>query len=338
MRIQRRGIGTCTTAAVVLVGAGVLAAPPAATPLAGAAVAEFLLAAQDITIDMVRHGESEDNAEGVLGTIAPGAALTDIGRREAADVAPLIKSAFPDGIAGIYSSELIRAQDTAQPLADLLGMNVTQLAGFNEVNAGWFEGHDLDTITQIAYALPTLMWVMGQYWVPMLGSAIDPNGVAFNDRVTDAIDAVYNNTVSDPANPLTDAVFAHAGTIAIWTLMNVKNPDFGLVLDELLDTRSPLANTGQVVIEGNPADGWTLVSWEGHAVSATPDLFTGLFVDWRDLNTASQIAGWHILEALQGGDPAELPVALQTGFDQVVAAFTTFPQAVFDTISTAMSG
>ncbi|MEB3051526.1 histidine phosphatase family protein [Mycolicibacter sp. MYC123] len=335
--MRRRVTRTCSTAAVALVGAGVLAALPT-PPVSGATVAEFLLAAQDITIDMVRHGESVDNAEGVLGTIPPGAELTALGHVQAADVAPLIKSAFPDGIAGIYASEMIRAQDTAQPLADLLGMDVTHLAGFNEINAGWFEGHDLDAIGQIAYALPTLMWVMGQYWVPMLGSETDPNGVAFNDRITHAIEAVYNNTVSDPDNPQSDAVFAHAGTIAIWTLMNVKNPDFGLVLDALLDTHSPLGNTGQVVIEGNPTDGWTLVSWEGHDVAATPDLLTGLFVDWRDLNTAPQIAGWHILEALQGGDPAELSAALQTGFDEVVTAFVTFPQAVIDTITGALSG
>ena len=142
-------------------------------------------------------------------------------------------------------------------------MDVSILAGLNEINAGWFEGHDLNILTEIAYALPTFMWALGQYWVPMLGSTIDPNGVAFNDRVTEAIDAIYNNTVSDEQNPLSDAVFAHAGTISIWTLMNVKNPDFGLVLSELLDTHSPLANTGQVVIEGNPTDGWTLVSWNG---------------------------------------------------------------------------
>jgi broad specificity phosphatase PhoE len=232
---------------------------------------------------------------------------------------------------------MIRAQHTAQPLADLLGMEVTHLAGLNEIHAGWFDGRELDTLTQIAYALPTLMWVMGQYWVPMMGSTIDPNGVAFNDRVTDAIETVYNHTVSDQDNPLSSAVFAHAGTIAIWTLMNVKNPDFGLVIKELLDTQTPLANTGQVVIEGNPTDGWTLVSWEGHEVSATPDLLTGLFVDWRDLTTAPQIAAWHILEAFQGGDQADITAALQTGFDQVVAAFTAFPQAVIDTLSGAFS-
>ncbi|CAJ1506919.1 phosphoglycerate mutase family protein [[Mycobacterium] holstebronense] len=334
--MQSPAIRPWTTAAVALLGAGAVAAGPVVMPQAGAVAVDFLLAAQDITLDLVRHGESSDNAGGILGTTPPGAPLTLIGQQQADAVAPLIDAAFPGGLAGIYASEFIRAQDTAQPLADLLGADVSILAGLNEINAGWFEGQDLNILTEIAYALPTFMWALGQYWVPMLGSTIDPNGAAFNDRVTEAIDAIYNNTVSDEENPLADAVFAHAGTISIWTLMNVKNPDFGLVLTELLDSHSPLANTGQVVIEGNPTDGWTLVSWAGHEVSATPDLLTGLFVDWRDLNVAPQIATWHILEALQGGDQAEIAAALQTGFDQVLGAITAFPQAVLDTITGAL--
>ncbi len=336
--MQSPALRPWTAAAVALLGAGAVAAGPVMMPQARAVAVDILLAAQDITLDLVRHGQSVDNAEGILGTIPPGAPLTEIGQQQAQDVAPLIDAAFPGGLAGIYASEFLRAQDTAQPLAQLLGTDITVLAGLNEINAGWFEGQDLNILTEIAYALPTFMWALGQYWVPMLGSAIDPNGVAFNDRVTEAIGTIYNNTVSDPENPLADAAFAHAGTISIWTLMNVRNPDFGLVLSELLETHSPLANTGQVVIEGNPTDGWTLVSWGGHEVSATPDLFTGLFVDWRDVNVAPQIATWHILEALQGGDQAEIAAALQTGFNDVCAAFAAFPQAVIDTITGALSG
>jgi broad specificity phosphatase PhoE len=336
--MQSVAIRPLTTAAVALMGAGAIAATPVVVPQAAAVSVGILLAAQDITIDMIRHGQSVDNFEGILGTIPPGAALTELGQEQAEAVAPLIDAAFPGGLAGIYASEFIRAQDTAAPLAELLGMDVNILSGLNEINAGWFEGQELNLITQIAYALPTFMWALGHYWVPMLGSSIDPNGVAFNDRVTDAIDAIYNNTVADPENPLADAVFAHAGTISIWTLMNVQNPDFGLVLSQLLDTHTPLDNTGQVVIEGNPTDGWTLVSWGGQEVSATPDLLTGLFVDWRDLNVAPQIATWHILEALQGGDQAEIAAALETGFNDVFAAFAAFPQAVFDTITGALLG
>ena len=342
--MQSPAIRSWTTAVVALLGAGAVAAGPVVVPQAGAVAVDILLAAQDITIDLLRHGQSEDNAAGILGTVPPGAPLTEVGHQQAAylaDDANPLHLAAPDFYSGIYASEFLRAQETAGGWLSAAGAPdtpLTILAGLNEINAGWFEGQDLNILTEIAYALPTFMWALGQYWVPMLGSAIDPNGVAFNDRVTDAIGTIYNNTVSDPQGSLSDVAFAHAGTIAIWTLMNVKNPDFGLVLSELLDTHSPLDNTGQVVIEGNPTDGWTLVSWGGHEVSATPDLFTGLFVDWRDLNVAPQIATWHILEALQGGDQDEIAGALQTGFNDVFAAFAAFPQAVIDTITGALSG
>ncbi|BBY32412.1 histidine phosphatase family protein [Mycolicibacter minnesotensis] len=342
--MQSVALRPLTTAAVALLGAGAIAASPVVVPQAAAVSVGILLAAQDITIDMIRHGQSVDNFEGILGTIPPGAPLTDRGWEQAAFLADPDNPqhlAAPDFYAGIYASEFLRAQDTAHgwlTAAEAPDTPLTILGGLNEINAGWFEGQELNLLTQIAYALPTFLWALGFYWVPMLGSTIDPNGVAFNDRVTEAIDAIYNNTLSDPESSLTNAAFAHAGTISIWTLMNVQNPDFGLVLSQLLDTHTPLDNTGQVVIEGNPTDGWTLVSWGGQEVSATPDLLTGLFVDWRDLNVAPQIATWHILEALQGGDQAEIAAALQTGFDQVLGAITAFPQAVFDTITGALIG
>ena len=343
--MQSLVIRSLTAAAVALLGAGAVAASPVVVPQAGAVAVDILLAAQDITLDLVRHGQSVDNAEGILGTLPPGAPLTELGEQQAAYLADPTNPqhlAAPDFYSGIYASEFLRAQETAHGWLDgtaLPGTPVDILSGLNEINAGWFEGHDLNLLAEIAYALPTFMWALGLYWVPMLGSEIDPNGVAFNDRVTEAIATIYSNTVSDadPENSFNDVAFAHAGTISIWTLMNVKNPDFGLVLSELLDTHSPLANTGQVVIEGNPTDGWTLVSWGGHAVSETPDLLTGLFVDWRDLNTAPQIAAWHILEAFEGGNQAEIAAALQTGFDQVLGALIAFPQDVIDTLTGALS-
>jgi hypothetical protein len=48
------------------------------------------------------------------------------------------------------------------------------------------------------------------------------------------------------------------------------------------------------------------------------------------------MAGWHIWEAIGGGDPADITAALQTGFNDVLAAFAAFPQAVIDTITGAM--
>ncbi len=118
-----------------------------------------------------------------------------------------------------------------------------------------------------------------------------------------------------------------------WTLMNVKNPDFTVLFEELLKTQNFVPNTGQIVVQGDPTDGWTLVSFDGQDVPQTPDLLTGLFVDYRDLVLAPQFAAYNIYEAILGGDPTTISTAFQTGFDQVSAAITQFPQAVIDTLT-----
>jgi broad specificity phosphatase PhoE len=343
---------------LVMATASLIAVTPATVPLPDVHALDIQLTADatDITLDLVRHGQSQDNVDGILGTEPPGAPLTDVGKEQAITVGNALFNNGDNDIAGVYASELLRTQQTAWPLDQLLLGNSDYndipdgppplldpdqiLSGLNELNAGILEGQPLNTFTEIAYIFAPVMWILGDYLVPQLGSTVDPNGVAFDDRVTDAIDTIYNNTVTDGDGKLTDAVFSHAGTISVWTLMNVKNPDFSVILNELIENHQPLSNTGQVVLNGNPTDGWTLISYDGHDVPQTPDLFTGLFVDYRDLITAPQIALYHILEAFEGGDQADITSALETGFDQVVAAITQFPQAVIDTItdSTATAG
>ncbi len=167
----------------------------------------------------------------------------------------------------------------------------------------------------------------------MLGSTTNPNGAAFEDNFTGAVQTIYNAGGTTTDGDLHDVAFSHDAAITAWTLMNVKNPDFSIVLQGLIKDQELLPNTGQVVIQGNPTDGWTLVSWNGTAVPQTPDLLTGLFVDYRNLITAPQLALWNIYEAIQGGDQADITSALQTGFDQVSAALQQFPQAVIDTLT-----
>ena len=275
-------------------------------------------------MDLVRHGQSVDNLEKILGTVPPGAPLTELGEQQAHEVALLIHADYPNGFDGIYASELVRGQSTAQPLADLLHTDLRVLPGLNEINAGFLEGANLTTITEVAYILPAVLWILGLYFVPVLGSTIDPNGMAFQDRVSDAVQTIYNN--SAPENgAMTSVAFAHAGTIAAWTLMNVKNPDLSLVVKDLIDTHQPLPNTGQVVIQGSPEDGWKLLSWNGTAVPAQPDFLTSLFVGFRDVITAPQMALWHLWESLiGGGGPATGDVA-PNGSDDALGGVTGVP-------------
>ncbi|MGB3335258.1 MAG: histidine phosphatase family protein [Mycobacterium sp.] len=325
---------TWITAGITLVGLGVATVTAVVPPPAAALVVDIQLTAdaEQITLDLVRHGQSTDDLNNILGTLPPGAPLTEAGVQQANAVAQAIAGEFPNGISGIYASELIRTQETADPLAQALMMDVQILAGLNEVGAGIFEGQSRDLMTEIGYFAPMAAWVLGFVLVPEFGGI---NGVQFDEQVGGAIDTIYNNTIAGDG-PLADVAYTSGGVIAIWTLMNVQNPPILLLLQQLLETLGPPPNAGQAILQGSPTDGWTMVSWDGTPVPATPDLFTGLFVDVRDLIVAPQVAAWNVWEAIQGGDSADITAALQTGFNDVLAAFNAFPQAVIDTITSAL--
>ncbi len=293
-----------------------------------------------ITLDFVRHGESGDMA--VINTQVPGPDLTLTGEDQATKVAGVLEGKDIDQI---FASTMVRSQETAEPLAKALDMWPLSpdhiLSGLNEINAGIFEGAPVDIgnlpLGGAAYLLAPALWTLGLYFVPELGSS-DANGMVFEDRVNDAIQTIYDLSTANGDGNITDAVFSHEGTIAIWTLMNVDNPDFQLVLNELLTTGELLPYTGIVKVEGDPQDGWTLVSWDGQDVPQDPGLPTELFVDFRDLITAPQMAAYHIYEALLSGDPTTIDGAIQAGISQVDAATAQFPAAVIDDIVGALTG
>ena len=289
-----------------------------------------------IVLDFVRHGESGDMA--VVNTLVPGPDLTDTGEQQAQ---ALVNAMSGNGIDDIYASTMIRSQETAAPLAEALHLPINVLSGLNEIDAGIFEGIPVNVgdlpLGGALYLLAPLAWTLGLDFVPQLGSTVDPNGVAFDENFSGAVQSIYDGTVGTEAGTVTDAVFSHEGAIAIWTLMNVNNPDFALVLQELLNTGELLPYTGQVVLDGSPGD-WTLVSWDGTPVPQDPGLPTELFVDFRDLITAPQFASYDIYEALLTGNSATIETAIQAGVSQIDTALTQFPIALFDDIVSAFGG
>jgi probable phosphoglycerate mutase len=85
---------------------------------------------------LVRHGQSEGNAEGRFGghTATP---LSARGRRQAEATA---RALLEEKITAIYSSDLSRAVETAMPLARLTGLDVEQTEAFRERSVGVMEG------------------------------------------------------------------------------------------------------------------------------------------------------------------------------------------------------
>jgi hypothetical protein len=290
-----------------------------------------------IVLDLVRHGESTSNLAGIIDTAPPGAPLDATGMAEANTVASSIIDEFGKNIAGVFTSDELRTIDTAAPLADALGITTTlpDLSGLNEIPAGVFEGQPTLSLDGILYLLGPLSWALGFPLVPDLG---DPtiNGVTFDESFDAAIQTIYDGTAS-AAGTANDVAFSSEGAIAVWTLMNVNNPDFSILLNEVINNQEFLPNTGQVVIEGSPGD-WTLVSYDGVAVAQDPSLGTELFVDFRNLLEAPQFAGYDIYEALLTGNSITIDAALQTGFTQVDTALSQFPVEVFDQLVAAFGG
>jgi len=289
-----------------------------------------------IIIDFVRHGESGDMT--AINTLVPGPDLTDTGEQQAQ---ALVNALSGNGIDEIYASTMIRSQETATPLAEALNLPIQVLPGLNEIDAGIFEGMPVNVgdlpLGGALYLLAPLAWTFGLDFVPQLGSTVDPNGIAFDENFSGAVDSIYDGSVGSSTGDVTDAVFSHEGAIATWTLMNVNNPDFAVVLQEFLTTGELLPYTGQVVVDGSPGD-WTLVSWDGTPVPQDPGLGTELFVDFRSLIEAPQFADYDIYEALLTGNSATIETAIQAGVSQVDSALSQFPVAVFDDIVGAFSG
>lgn len=89
---------------------------------------------------LIRHGQSAGNAEGRFGGHGP-TPLSDLGRHQAEVTA---KALAKEGVHAIYSSDLERAVQTAQPLGELLKIPVNPTAAFRERHVGVLEGLTFD--------------------------------------------------------------------------------------------------------------------------------------------------------------------------------------------------
>jgi len=222
---------------------------------------------ESIVIDFVRHGQSVANADGLIDTGVPGTRLTQLGQQQARAVANVLARQGP--FAGIFASELIRTQETAAPLTQLLRMNAQILPGLNEINAGIYNRLPEFSLAGLLYIVAPVAWALGLPFVPMLApGSTDVNGVVFKKRFTNALQTIYSNALAHPVRAadgkITTVAFSSELDTEVGTLMNVKNPDPLLMLID------PLPNTGIIVIEGNPTEDWTLISWNGKPVAPTP--------------------------------------------------------------------
>ena len=191
---------------------------------------------------LIRHGQTPANVRGELDTAAPGPGLTRRGHAQADNIPAALRD---EQIDAIFASTLIRTQQTAEPLARALSLRVTVLSGVHEIEAGDVEmATDHDSYR--SYLGTCMAWGLGERDRMMPGAH---NGHAFFDRFTASISAA--------AGVGTAAVFTHAAAMRVWVAGSASNIEPSFTAHQELD------NTGLVVLEGTPADGWALVEWRG---------------------------------------------------------------------------
>lgn len=190
---------------------------------------------------LLRHGQTHGNVAGALDTAFPGLGLTDLGQRQAVAAARALGDA---GIGAIAVSTLGRTGETAGPIASDLGLTPVEHDELREISAGDFEMRsDEDAIRH--YLGTVARWLDGDLDRRMPGGE---TGTDFLERYDAAIASTCEVGVEAAL------VVSHGAAIRTWVTHRARG--------EHAPAHEGLHNTGCITLDGNPDDGWTIVSWE----------------------------------------------------------------------------
>lgn len=191
---------------------------------------------------LVRHGQTSSNVGHHLDTAEPGADLTELGRAQALAVPHALAHEQVDAV---YVSTLVRTQQTAQPLAQLLGLGPRVRAGIREIAAGDLEmRNDKESIE--AYIDRVFDWESNlDARIPGAESGREVLA-RFDEVVAEAEREVGAGSV---------VFVSHGAMIRFWAALRADNIDLEYASDH------PLENTAMVVLEGSGATGWTVDLW-----------------------------------------------------------------------------
>lgn len=113
----------------------------------------------DLTLYLLRHGESLANVKRVFAVQKEDLCLSEVGVKEASGQADLLKTI---GFGYIYTSPLLRARQTANILAQKLNLTVVVSDPLTEVNVGVLDGRSQDiSKNQALYKSVLEEWELG---------------------------------------------------------------------------------------------------------------------------------------------------------------------------------
>jgi probable phosphoglycerate mutase len=178
------------------------------------------------TLLLIRHGENDYLKKNKLPGHIPGILLNERGHEQAADLAQTL-SKLP--IKAIYSSPLERAVETAEPLAQSLGLEIQLRPDLTDTDVGEWEGRSWKSLGR------TRIWKVIQQSPSQFQFPSGETFVQVQKRVVATLDAI----VCTHADELI-AVFFHADPIKLAVAHYL-----GLPLDNF---QRLTANTGSVTI------------------------------------------------------------------------------------------
>ena len=180
---------------------------------------------------VARHGEAEYETPEMNAT---GGSLTVLGRRQAHDLGERLRS---EKVAGVVSSELSRAVQTAEIAAAVLGLPVRVRERLHEFPPGDLLGHPADEAYMTSLARS---WVAGDLDVGVPGGE---SGQETADRVLGVLDGV-----ADEFRGETVLVVTHGGVIlTLWGAIAPGSP-------AAPEARSVF--NGSTYVFERDADGW----------------------------------------------------------------------------------
>lgn len=154
---------------------------------------------------LIRHGQSMGNAEGRFGGHTP-TPLSARGRLQAQATAQVLAA---EGLSAIYSSDLPRAIETAEPLAHATGLKIQPAEDFRERSVGIMEGL---TFEEAAAAHP-------EQYAALIRRDFDHvllGGESYRQLLDRAARRLDEAIAEHNGGRI--AVFSHTGTICILTL------------------------------------------------------------------------------------------------------------------------
>lgn len=170
---------------------------------------------------LVRHGESEWNAAGILqGHHGPG--LTAHGRWQAGAVARMLARDHADA-AGIARSDLVRVAETAAPTEQLLDVPLRVDERLRELDVGAWTGKTRDEVAELD---PDLLaaWARGENVAPRGGETF----AALRARVTSGLSDLVAWAGREAGGRVpTVLVFTHGGPIRVAVAAGLGLPPGG---------------------------------------------------------------------------------------------------------------